>query len=453
MVRTKQCGVWLFAGIAILVSTGGLANTICVPQDYSTIQAAINAANSGDTIIVDAGTYTENLNITKSVTISGVDKDSVILHPPYSDYGIGVSGAGSNVTIENITIIAGNARHFLIHVSGVQNFTVQNVKIVGAGRTATPGGFPLGGLDMNAVGGATVRNVELMDVSRNGIALTNSTSVTLENIYVHDSGVSSGWAGVAIYANAVGSFSVTFAGTNAVVNTPIGVYIEDYPGATVNVIAPPGTVVFGEQSVAPLLKLGLGSTPNLDMTAWGLGLYGKVYAPESPTPPYNTGVAFYATVDEALAAAVADPVQALYSVVFDLEGDRFVVGPGMQIQRALNASQTGDTVLVKAGTYVTQALIGKGIVLQGEPGAVIQAPGSPQTYTIAESSAVFDPIIFAYGGTLVGSNVFGPEISFTDVLYLTVDGQNVVPPTGSRLVGILYRNVHGTIQGNTIGNL
>ena len=88
-----------------------------------------------------------------------------------------------------------------------------------------------------------------------------------------------------------------------------------------------------------------------------------MYAPESPTPPYNTGVAFYATVAEALLAAVVDPTQALYSVVFDLGLQRFVVGPGMQIQRALNASQNGDTVLVKAGIYVTQALIGKGIVL------------------------------------------------------------------------------------------
>ncbi|GAB4307150.1 MAG: hypothetical protein Kow0097_07160 [Candidatus Bipolaricaulota bacterium] len=443
---------WLLAGLSLLVSIGGHAGTIHVPQEYTTIQAAINAANPEDTIIVDAGTYIENLNITKAVTISGVGKDSVTLQPASPGYGIGVSGAGSKVTIENITITAGNAQHFLIHVSGAENFTIQNVKIVGAGRTVTPGGFPLGGLDMNAVGAATVRNVEVMDVSRNGIALTNSTSVILEDIYVHDSGVSAGWAGVAIYANAVGSFSVAFTGTNAVLNTPMGVYVEDYPGTTVNVVAPPGTVTFGEQSVAPLLKLGQGNTPNLDTTALGLGLVGKVYAPESPMPPYNTGVAFYATVDEALAAAVADPGQALYSVVFDLEGDRFVVGPGMQIQRALNASQTGDTVLVKAGTYVTQALIGKGIVLQGEPGAVIQAPGS-QRYTIAESTATFDPIIFAYGGTLVDSYVSGPGVIEADVIGLEIDGQNKAPASPVRFVGVLYRNVHGEISGNTITNM
>ncbi|QAA76238.1 MAG: hypothetical protein BIP78_0472 [Candidatus Bipolaricaulis sibiricus] len=155
---------WLVTGLALLVSMTGLAATINVPGDYPTIQAAISAAEPGDTIIVAAGTYIENLNITKAVTISGVGKDLVILQPKSAGYGIGVSGAGNNVTIENITITAGNARHFLVHVSGVLNFTIQNVKIIGAGKTALPGGSPLGGLDLNAVSGAAVRNVEVLHV-------------------------------------------------------------------------------------------------------------------------------------------------------------------------------------------------------------------------------------------------------------------------------------------------
>jgi len=450
---TGTAGVrWLVVGLAVLSSMGGLAATLHVPGTYATIQAAINAASAGDTILVAAGTYVENLNVTKRVTISGVSKDLVILQPAAAGYGIGVSGAGSNVTIENMTITAGNAVHFLIHVSGVLNFTIRNVKIIGAGKTATSGGFPLGGLDMNAVTGAMVHNVEVMNLSRNGVALTSSTSVTLQDVYVHNTGMSTGWAGVAIYAPVAGSFSVAFAGTNTLANTPMGVYLMDNPGAVVNFTAPGGTLVFGGQSVAPLMKLGLGSTPNLETTALGLGLVGKLYSPESPTPPYNTGVAFYATVAEALLAAVVNPSQAPYTVVFDLGLGRFIVGPGMQIQRALNASQTGDTVLVKAGTYVTQALIGKGIVLQGEPGAVIQAPGS-QKYTIAESSATFDPIIFAYGGTLVGSHVSGSGVISADVKDLTIDGLNRAPASPVRFVGILYRNADGTISGNTIGNM
>ena len=43
--------------------------TIYVPDDYLTIQATVNAANPGDTIIVYPGTYTENVDVNKSLTI------------------------------------------------------------------------------------------------------------------------------------------------------------------------------------------------------------------------------------------------------------------------------------------------------------------------------------------------------------------------------------------------
>jgi pectin methylesterase-like acyl-CoA thioesterase len=40
--------------------------TIIIPDDYPTIQAAVDAASPGDTIIVRAGTYTEKINVTKN---------------------------------------------------------------------------------------------------------------------------------------------------------------------------------------------------------------------------------------------------------------------------------------------------------------------------------------------------------------------------------------------------
>jgi len=45
------------------------AATIYVPDDYATIQAAVDAASTGDTIIVKDGTYSENVDVNKSLTI------------------------------------------------------------------------------------------------------------------------------------------------------------------------------------------------------------------------------------------------------------------------------------------------------------------------------------------------------------------------------------------------
>ncbi len=45
------------------------ATTIYVPDNFPTIQAAVNAASAGDTIVVRTGTYTENVKVNKSVTI------------------------------------------------------------------------------------------------------------------------------------------------------------------------------------------------------------------------------------------------------------------------------------------------------------------------------------------------------------------------------------------------
>jgi len=51
--------IWSFTTSVIVI------HKIYVPDDYSTIQEAVNAANPGDTIIVRDGTYSENVDVNK----------------------------------------------------------------------------------------------------------------------------------------------------------------------------------------------------------------------------------------------------------------------------------------------------------------------------------------------------------------------------------------------------
>ena len=81
--------------------------------DYTTIQAAINASETGDVIQVAAATYNEVLLIEKAIHLEGAGIDQTILNPPFegtSDImkpGIRVAAVQGNpedCTISGMTI-------------------------------------------------------------------------------------------------------------------------------------------------------------------------------------------------------------------------------------------------------------------------------------------------------------------------------------------------------------
>ncbi len=67
-----------------------------VPYDYPTIQAAVNAATAGDTVIVHSGTYFEHIIVHKQLVLTGVDLTAII--------DGGGTGTVINVTSSNVVI-------------------------------------------------------------------------------------------------------------------------------------------------------------------------------------------------------------------------------------------------------------------------------------------------------------------------------------------------------------
>ncbi len=108
------------------------AGTIIVPDNYPTIQEAINNANDGDTVFVRNGTYEEDVVINKSISLLGENKIGTIVSGNYV-YGESVVNINSsNVLLSGFTVRRG---YWGIDVNGhdiiITNNIVDDNKLAG----------------------------------------------------------------------------------------------------------------------------------------------------------------------------------------------------------------------------------------------------------------------------------------------------------------------------------
>ena len=64
----------------ILLLSFSFTATLLVPEEYPTIQSAIDSSSDGNTVLVSAGTYYENINFNgKNISVIGEDRETTII--------------------------------------------------------------------------------------------------------------------------------------------------------------------------------------------------------------------------------------------------------------------------------------------------------------------------------------------------------------------------------------
>ena len=100
-----------FAGTARITAGQGNDNgngvkcDIVVPDDYGTIQDAVDNADSGDTICIEQDTHEEDVTVDEEVTLRGRNSPNSN-NPAEVDGGISVEPAGEGTTIRRLRITA-----------------------------------------------------------------------------------------------------------------------------------------------------------------------------------------------------------------------------------------------------------------------------------------------------------------------------------------------------------
>jgi hypothetical protein len=215
-------GILVSSGAGIAGAQPGEGNgkaakcDIVVPNDYGTIQEAVNNASAGDTICIRQGTYEERISIDKEVTLRGQNAPNSS-NPATVDGRISVNSGGANTTVRRLKITSSETFEggtfpdpfgVRVKASGV---TVENNVIEDFTADLSNGGgsFTLHGVQIfgeTAISDITVRDNEIRGFESDGVpgewpkyggiagvkAQADVENVTVENNDVADHH-SAGW--------------------------------------------------------------------------------------------------------------------------------------------------------------------------------------------------------------------------------------------------------------------
>ncbi|MGI6747001.1 MAG: right-handed parallel beta-helix repeat-containing protein [Anaerovoracaceae bacterium] len=159
---------------AELRSIEGNVKNLTQYKGYGTIQAAIADAADGDVIVVQ-GVYDENLNITKPITLKGIESGTATIK------GNIVINKTNNVTIEGLEVEATDTTAPVIHMIDSDDVNIINNTVIAQGYasigTSTGPARVTGKISGNTVTGMIIVGTDgVLEVNDNKVTPTDTSS-------------------------------------------------------------------------------------------------------------------------------------------------------------------------------------------------------------------------------------------------------------------------------------
>lgn len=439
--------------------------------DFTSIQAAVNASNPGDEIIVKPGTYVENINVTKNLTIvseSGNPLDTVIQAARSSEDIFTISSNG--VSIKGLTIQG--SEYSGIHFFGATDCLIQNNTLINNSCSIDLSLFSSGNtLDNNNITGSTT-GISLGDswyntLSNNsisnctgGICVFDSTNNTLK-----DNTVSKNTEGVSLIGESNG---------NTLINNSL--YFNENFG--LNVYETSNNIIYNNYFNN---TLNVGSDFALGTNIWNTT---KTEGTNIVGGPYLGGN-FWAKPDGSMYPEDGEDtdLDGIFDTQYNIEDSESIdflplkeskpttitvnqsadndtsgqVADFTSIQAAIDSSLPGDIILVSPGIYYENLdVYVTNLTLMSES----ENPGDTIIQPVSSSDDVF--YVIADGVTIRGFDIKGPVSSPYARIHLNgvkhcliesnilpgIDSSNDSENNSDSGFGILLESA----SGNTLGN-